>query len=287
MDKIPIRHIKPAQKETDSSESFSIRDVRDLLAGKDLVQELHRHDFFHILALEKGTGNHEIDFSSYEVCDHSVFFLRPGQVHQLTLKTGSTGFLVEFKNDFYFPHDKAANQLLRTASNKNLCHLDAKRFQKLLSILTYIFQEYTDKQEGYTEVIKANLGILFIELVRHRQNHITPSNTNAPYAQERLEEFLNLMETHISDQKQVAQYADMLNLSTYQLNAITKATLGKKTSELINDYIILESKRYLLATSNQVSQIADHLGYDDISYYIRFFKKNTGYSPEAFRHNFK
>ena len=287
MDKIPIRHIKPAQKETNSAESFSIRDVRDLLAGKDLVQELHRHDFFHILALEKGTGNHEIDFSSYEVCDHSVFFMRPGQVHQLSLKTGSTGFLMEFKNDFYFPHDKVSNQLMRKASNKNLCHLDAKRFQKLLSILTYIFQEYTDKQEGYTEVIKANLGIFFIELVRHRQNHITPSNNNAPYAQERLEEFLNLMETHISDQKQVAQYADMLNLSSYQLNAITKATLGKKTSDLINDYIILESKRYLLATSNQVSQIADHLGYDDISYYIRFFKKNTGYSPEAFRHNFK
>ena len=57
----------------------------------------------------------------------------------------------------------------------------------------------------------------------------------------------------------------MLNLSTYQLNAITKTTLGKTCSDLINEYIILEAKRYLLATSNKVNQIAYHLGYEDVS----------------------
>lgn len=287
MKDIPIRHIKTTPKALDSSESFSIREVRDLLDGKDMFQELHRHDFFYILALEKGMGIHEIDFISYEVCDHSVFFMRPGQVHQLTLKTGSTGFLMEFKNDFYYPHDKVSNQLLRKASNKNLCQLDDLRVSKLLAILTSIFQEFSDKQEGYHEVIKANLGIFFIELLRHRQNRESTLNNDTQYSQERLEEFLSLMETHISNQKQVSQYADMLNLSSYQLNAISKATLGKTGSEIINEYIILESKRYLLATSNQINQIAYHLGYDDISYFIRFFKKNTGYSPEVFRHNFK
>jgi AraC-like DNA-binding protein len=79
----------------------------------------------------------------------------------------------------------------------------------------------------------------------------------------------------------------MLNLSNYQLNAITKTTLGKTCSEVIDEYIILESKRNLLATSNQVTQIAFHLGYEDVSYFIRFFKKHTGYSPEAFRNNFR
>jgi len=287
MDKIPIRHIKAVQKDPAFSESFSIRDVGDLLAGKAMVQELHRHDFFHILALENGAGNHEIDFSSCEVCDHSVFFMRPGQVHQLSLQAGSTGFLMEFKIDFYFPQDKVSSQLLRKASNKNLYRLDANQFKKLLSISTSIFQEYTDKQEGYHEVIKANMGILFIELIRNQQDSKVPSNNSTPYNQERLEEFLELLETHIFSQKQVSQYADILNLSTFQLNAITKATLGKNCSALINEYIILESKRYLLATSNQVNQIADHLGYEDISYFTRFFKKHTGYSPEAFRNNFK
>lgn len=287
MKHIPIRHMHTDQKEPNLLESFSIRDIEDLLAGKNMVQELHRHDYFYVLILKKGAGHHEIDFTTYEVCNHSVFFMRPGHVHQLKLEAGSLGYLIQFKADFYYPNDKSSGQLLRKASHRNFCRIDPKRFEKLFVILHSIFQEYTDQQEGYQEVVKANLGIFFIELVRNRQYHQDPLQEINPYIEERFDEFATLLETHISSHKQVSQYAGMLHLSTYQLNAITKTALGKTCSELITEAIILESKRYLLATSNQVNQIAWHLGYEDVSYFIRFFKKHTGYSPEAFRHNFK
>lgn len=79
----------------------------------------------------------------------------------------------------------------------------------------------------------------------------------------------------------------MLSITPYQLNAITKALLHKTGSELINEHIILEAKRMLIGTANQVNQIANMLGYDDPSYFIRYFKKQTGLTPEAFRQNFK
>jgi AraC-like DNA-binding protein len=283
MDGIPIRHITTAQKAQDAG-SFSIRDLTSLLARKHMIQPLHRHDFFYVLALEKGSGMHEIDFTPYTICDNSIFFMRPGQVHQLLLKEESTGYLMQFKNDFYFPNDKASKQLLHKAGKNNHYELTNNTFQKLLGILTHIAQEYTGKQEGYWEVIKANLLVLFIELVR-QNSESTSRNVNL-YLQERLEELSALLEVHVYNHKQVSEYAAMMNLSSYQLNAITKKTLGKTCSQLINEYILLEAKRYLLATSEQVNQIADHLGYEDVSYFIRFFKKNTGHSPEAFRYNF-
>lgn len=287
MEKIPIRHIHEIQKEPNLSGSFSIRDIEELLDGKDLIQELHRHDFFYILVLKKGKGSHEIDFTHYEVQDHSIFLMRPGQVHQLTLKAGSTGYLLQFKSDFFYSQNKLSQELLRKVSHLVFCNLDSIGFKKLDAILAYILKEYIEKQEEYQEVIKSNLSIFLIELVRHRQNKTIASTDSNPYTQEQLEKFLHLLETNITKNKQVSQYAELLNISTYQLNAVTKKSLNKTPSELINECIILESKRQLLATSNQVNQIADHLGYEDISYFIRFFKKNTGYSPEAFRHNFK
>ena len=283
MDKIPVRHISVTQKEPDFSESFGIHNIEVLLAQNDMAQELHRHDFFYILALKKGTGNHEIDFTPYEVCDYSVFLMRPGQVHRLILKMGSTGYLMQFRNDFHYPYDKVSNQLLRKAGHINCYQLNDNGFQKLLAILSCVFQEYTDKQEQYQEVIKANLNIFFIELIR--QQGKSPLKNVNPYLQERLDEFLELLDTHVFNHKQVSQYAAMLNLSNYQLNAITKATLGKPCSELINEYVILESKRHILATSDQVNQLAYHLGFQDVSYFIRFFKKHTGSSPEEFRRN--
>jgi AraC-like DNA-binding protein len=286
MKKIPIRNIKTTLKEPNFSESFNIRDVSALLSGKDMDQELHRHDFFFILALQKGVGTHTIDFTSHEIGDNSVFFLRPGQVHQLTLKAGSTGYLMEFKTEFYHPHDIVSHQLLRQASAKNICQPEAERFKKIFAALTYTYHEYTEKKERYQEVIKANLSIFFIELVRSRQSLNSQTNQTTSYSQERLDNFLELLETQIAEHKNVSHYAGELNLSPFQLNAITKATLGKTSSEIINDYIILEIKRYLLATSNQISQVAYHLGYEDVSYFIRFFRKHTGYSPETFRRTF-
>jgi AraC-like DNA-binding protein len=287
MKEIPVRKIIASRKEPPFSESFSIRNVADLLSGTDMVQELHRHDFFFILALEKGKGDHEIDFTRYDVGDRSVFFMRPGQVHHLKLKAGSTGYLIGFQYDFYNPHDKISSGLLREASKKNHCRVDSSRFGKLYNILTDIFLEYTRKQERYPDVIKANLSVFFIELVRSRKSNDSRTDSKSPYAQERFDKFIELLETHIVSQKKVSDYAGMLNLSVYQLNAITKRSVGKTCSNVIDEYIILESKRHLLATSSQVNQIAYHLGYEDVSYFIRFFKKHTGHTPDAFRNNLR
>lgn len=287
MKNIQVRQIQHPEGDLNFGGSFSIRNIEDLLGGEDMEQNLHRHDYFYILAINKGTGNHEIDFVDFEIHDYTVFFMRPGQVHQLTLKAGSQGFVIQFKPDFFYPTDQASTQLLQLASTKKQCQLDSLKFKKLFDLLSYIFQEFTDKKEGYQKIIKANLGIFFIELVRNRQSDKTTANLVRSYAQQRFEDLSTLLETHFVSHKKVSHYADMLHISTYQLNAITKEIVGKTCSELIADYCILESKRHLLATPAQVSQIASTLGFEDMSYFIRFFKKHTGYTPEAFRKKFK
>ena len=123
--------------------------------------------------------------------------------------------------------------------------------------------------------------------MRQSSNPNKIANEAKLYAQARLEVLQDLLEKNIYAKKQVSDYAEMLNITPYQLNAITKALLQKTGSELINEHIILEAKRMLIGTGNQVNQVADMLGYDDPSYFIRFFKKQTGLTPEAFRQNYR
>ncbi|MDR6944141.1 AraC family transcriptional regulator [Mucilaginibacter pocheonensis] len=287
MQKIPIRQLNQAQEVHPIAEQFKIRRLEDIIADKDLQHPLHRHSFFFILALSKGSGSHEIDFMAHELQDYSVFFLRPGQVHQLFLKVGCNGYLLEFNDEFYHPKDYSSQQRLRKASNRNFCRLDAESFEKLQTALAYIFREYTNREEGYQNMIRSNLDIFCTEYVRQSRN--TDGNTlqGRTYVQERFEDFLELIDKNIATLKQVVGYTDLLHLSPYQLNEITKSAVGKTASDLINEHIILEAKRYLLATSNQIKEIAELLGYEDVSYFIRFFKKHAGSSPDAFRQQFK
>jgi len=287
MKPIPVKQIATAHSEQSAAGRFSIRSLEQVMGGAEMMHELHRHNFYFILAVEKGSGMHEIDFVKYKVKDHSLFILRPGQVHRLELKAGSKGFLLEFDTAFYQPKDTLADKRWKKAIGKNHCQAEAKNFGRLHVLLQQLSGEFSAKQEAYLEAIKANLDLFFIEYVRQSDNPNQAAKTESSYTQERFEELLRLLETHIAAMKNVSDYTALLNLSAYQLNSITKSSVGKTVSDLINEQIVLEAKRYLLATSSQVKEIADRLGYEDPSYFVRFFKKQTGYSPEAFRKKFK
>lgn len=287
MEKIPVKHLHSATREPDFSAGFNIREVSSLFSGEDMIQELHRHSFYYVLFIEKGSGEHKIDFSPYPVGNNCVFVMRPGQVHHLLLQKGSIGFMMGFTGEFYAPTEPSAVRILKKVSGKNYCRLSEKRFARLQALLEIIKEEYTERNIHHKDAIRQTLSLFFLELSRQSSNPGELPAGNNNFMQERLEDLQELIEKNAASQKQVSFYANALHVTTHQLNTVTKSLLGKTCSELITAHILLEAKRYLLATAQQVNQIADTLGYEDVSYFIRFFKKHTGYSPEAFRVQFK
>jgi len=287
MKKIPVRQLKAAH-ESVKDPAFKIRKVENLeLIEKEqkIVQDIHKHDFYFILAIQNGSGTHEIDFVQHPVTRNTIFLMRPGQAHKLNLKKNCTGYLIEFSPGFYHPRDKKSYYRFRKATNKNYCKPENNRFAKLLGILDNIYIEFSEQQDGYIDIIKSGLEIFIIEYNRESVNSEILSNKTNPYLQDRFEDFTELLNNNITSLKLVSHYTELMNITSYQLNEITKSAVDKTASELITDQIILEAKRYLLATTNQIKDIADMLGYEDVSYFIRFFKKHTGYSPDNYRKN--
>lgn len=284
MKPIPVRrHIKTPAGKVDPAEIFSIRDLRSVMGQQERAHELHRHDFYFLLALESGSGTHEIDFEKHAVRKGQVFVLRPGQVHRLHLQPNSRGYLVEFSKEFYPGDNREAGERLRKAAGRNLCKPLPAGFVKIAAALELIFREYGEKQPGYKSAVKAGMDILFIEILRQSNSPGKQVQPAGSYEQSRYEELTALLESEISRLQQGSQYAARMHLSLYQLNRICKIVSGKTVSELLQAHRLLESKRYLLATTLQVKEIASLLGFEDASYFTRFFRKQTGKTPDAFR----
>ena len=282
MQKIPVKHIEKTTAQLSQLGNFAIRDIEEMLGENDLVQELHRHDFFYILFVSEGAGRHEIDFTGYDIAGQSLFLMRPGQVHAITLKAGSRGYLLQVGPDF-FTDDQRARKMLQKAAYQNHYALDRNNSEKLGQTLAALLNEYEQRRQGFEEAVKSLLTIFVIDVLRFCEACDTPKPSDFSYAQEKLEKLMALLETNIASVKKPAAYAEMLHLTPYQLNAVTKKLLGQTASDVIHAHVILEAKRLLLSTTNQVGSIAYGLGYVDVSYFIRFFKKQTGQSPEQFR----
>jgi AraC-like DNA-binding protein len=284
MKSIAVRKIKNLFPEPLLNGSFSLRSLSEFLSGNDLEQVLHRHDFYFILVLDKARGSHEIDFIPYRVKDFTIFIMRPGQVHELYLEGGSTGYLIQFTKNFYSPNT-SVNQFFRKAINQNYYQVPKNIARRVDTLMAGMLEEYSFKRDGYLETIKASLDIFFIQMARLVEASETIKSKNF-YSQQKLDELLSLVETNLAEKKKVSDYAKMMHLSGFQLNSLTKQFLGKNCSAVINDQMILESKRLLLATTSTINEIAFNLGYEDVSYFIRIFKKLTGLTPQAFRENF-
>lgn len=59
--------------------------------------------------------------------------------------------------------------------------------------------------------------------------------------------------------------------------------MGKTTSQVIADRILLEAKRKLIHTNARINQIGYDLGFQDPYYFIKYFKKHLKISPSEFR----
>jgi AraC family transcriptional activator of pobA len=282
---IPIRSIRPSHPAAIPGTDLHVRSLRDVLRGEKREESLHRHAFYFLLVVKRGSGTHEIDFVPHSVVDHTVFFVRPGQAHRLSLDASCTGYLVEFSADLIRRLQGLPKELLRRAGRLGVLHPDAEHFDKICGSIRAMMHEQGHVSVGGKEAIEAHVTLLLIELARQDVTQGVDHTEQSAYAVERFDELVELIEQHLAEYKLASDYARMMNMSLYQVNALTRSLVGSTCSDLINSLIITEAKRYLLATTDQVKEIAYHLGYEDPSYFNRYFKKHTGVSPEVFRRN--
>ncbi len=102
-----------------------------------------------------------------------------------------------------------------------------------------------------------------------------------------LKKYLRRIDESYTSLHEVAAYAEMLNISAGHLSEVIKEQSGKGAIVHIHERLILEAKRLLFHTDSTIKEIAFHLGFEDASYFNRFFKRLTGHTPLNYRTNFR
>lgn len=84
-------------------------------------------------------------------------------------------------------------------------------------------------------------------------------------------------------ERSVAFYADRLCVTPKHLSAVAKDITGHTASELIDHYVIMEAKIMLAETALTIQEISNKLNFANQSFFGKYFKHLSGYSPSEFR----
>lgn len=148
--------------------------------------------------------------------------------------------------------------------------------------IAQIDEELFDDQPEKRTLLHMSLQRLFIVLYRLWQQNETiqnsPNNLSQPYFRRFQQRVRQVGTTHT-----ITQFADDLAITPVHLNRICQAIAGKSASQLVQEYILDEARKYLTYTSYSVSEIAYLLHFEYPNYFAKFFRKYLGLSPKAFR----
>lgn len=271
------------------SPHFSMKRMEDLYKKASGKKPLpHRHDYYNIYFVEKGSGFHVIDFKEYKVTDLQIFFVLPGQMHQLVFDSSPTGRIISFTEEFLLGNaipDYLINDIYLFDDYGQSPPLPIH--QNVVSTYQNLFDQIENFASSTGKYTLEAVGALVKLLLIQCNNHCSLFKSDNPQFLETtnhlLRSFKQLLNKHYVEYHKVSDYADKLAVTSDYLNKTVKSITGKSAKDHIQSKLIIEAKRSLLFTSQTGKELGYSLGFDESAHFNNFFKKNTGLTPSEFR----
>ena len=192
------------------------------------------------------------------------------------------GIFIAFNQDLLIYEAKEFSlnvfNLFRSHGDFSTIFIDEATSQSLTAILNVIQDEHLQDRDNLL-LLRTLLKAFLLKLMASSGQQLISPDLN----EKRIYQFLLLLENHYTTEKRVDFYAEKLSLSAKRLNQILKQKLGKTINQILQERLLIEAKHLLFMGKESIQEIGYELGFQDASYFSRFFKKMTALSPEEFR----
>ena len=246
----------------------------DVINDKNVeVPFSHRHYFYAIYWIHEGNGIHIIDFEEYEMRPDRVFFIKPEQVHFMQIEGSLKYSALQFTEDFMIPINSKVEKEIPIYID-----IDKNEKSRIEILFNQIQKESVSRLPNSTVIIRSEINTLLLDLER-----MAMPISNFSILPDLLCKYREMIDKNFIKERQVQFYATQLGVCPNYMNVLTRKFLGKSALELINERTVLEIKRMLLRSDFTISEIAYRLGFNELSYFSRFFRLKTGMTPQKFR----
>lgn len=253
--------------------------------NKLLATKAHRHSFYQLIWF-KEAGRHFVDYHVIDHPENTLFFINKNQIHYFCPDAPNKGYLFHF-NEIFIDQFNAdlMKRIAYSIFNEiggSFVNLEESDQPIVDSQIAFIKEEIINKKANYKEMVFSLFQTLLFEVERLKkiQSRVDFS-THADY-QVALS-FRNLIYENIDKFLSINQYSDLLNISSKRLTNISRQFLGDTPANIIRELKVLEAKRMLANQNVNIQEVVYRIGFDQPTYFTKYFKKATGMTPKEFQ----
>lgn len=252
----------------------------------------HWHEEIEILVVTKGSAVLILNNDRYELKEGYVAFILPNHLHLVTVLLGDTFdfYAVVFHPDLLssFIQDVIQQQYFDSVLQENilfptvLSAQEAKEFG-IADVLSDIYALFAKKEPCFELLIKARLYIVWSLYYLHGTSSASVSERTSDYRIALVKSIIDYIHTHYESQITLDILAAYFHLSREHLCRLFKKMTRMSPIEYLNFYRISTSTRLLRETDHEISDIALEIGFNNISYFNRTFKRYMHVTPGEYR----
>jgi AraC family transcriptional activator of pobA len=286
---LPLFHLYGDPPDDQAFDFIHIETIASRSSVHDWTIRAHRHrNLFQILLIERGGGDMIYEAAITPFTAPTVIAVSPTVAHGFRFTPQVTdGWVVSFTEDVADAlgarSGEGAARLKALAAEPIVPLADPAESARLARLCGDLYEEASLAREGHRLATRGLLALIAVEVARlaasrARTGAVTLAPTDAT-----VEALRRLVEDHFRRERYIAFYAERLAMTPDRLNDHVKRAIGVTAGHLIRQRMLTEAKRQLVFTNQAITEISYDLGFADPSHFARFFRKNTGMTPQGFR----
>lgn len=248
--------------------------------------QAHRHELMtQLLLVERGSAIASLDDSSHTLQGPALLLVPALVAHGFSFSPATEGMVVmvhETHLGALLSAEPWLRRLLGQALAIQLQRSDPKA-QELRAAALALHEEFAGQREWRRLALDAALLRLVVAVGRIAALQGVASAARRSRSQAYVERFRELVEREFRRQPRLGEFAAQLGIGAPQLNRVCQQVLGHSALRVLHARLLLEAKRELSYTKLSIKQVAHHLGFADAAYFTRFFQRETGLAPTAWR----
>lgn len=255
----------------------------------------HSHNYLEINYVLSGQITEILDNNKVDLNEGEMVFISKNSMHEF-LPAGENDILLNFIIlpeffDFIFPFiDKNTNikkflvNLLSNKEESNSIIFHSSKIETVQNIIKNILITYEEKDEKMNDLLRQYFLLLIYELLKHTDQAEETLSSN--YDSIILFKTYNYIESNYSNASLIT-LSSMLQEDYFYLSKKIKKLTNFTFQQLLEAERIKASKTLLESTDANINDIAYHVGYNNLTFFYRLFKKQVGCTPLEYRNKYK